>query len=111
MGKSLYFKPMADLHQLSESKRQAYTMAIISVILGAYLPGNHLLSTRGVACFMLRAIEHLEREYVRPAKFDEIRYYFEDYRAIGFEKDWMVTRHSALFKLTTGPVGRLFNCH
>jgi hypothetical protein len=107
--KSLYFNPLKPPARLSGNQLQAYQRDIVSVILGAYLPGNHLLSTRGVEYFMLRAIEDLERESGEFITFDDMRYYVEDYRAAGFERDWKVTSLNALYKLTTGPIGRLFN--
>lgn len=106
---SFYFNPLRPPSNLSENQRQAYQRDIISVILGTYLPGNHLLSTRGVELFMLKAIDELEKEHGKPITFDDIKYYVSDYRAVGFEKDWIVTSQNVLFKLTTGPIGRIFN--
>ena len=58
---------------------------------------------------MLKSIEHLEGNLPGPITFNDIRGYIQNYMAVGFEKDWKVTSLNALFKLTTGPIGRLFN--
>ncbi|RKY12778.1 MAG: hypothetical protein DRP65_00215 [Planctomycetota bacterium] len=108
-AESLSFNPLKPPVNLSENQRQAYLRDIVSVICTTYLPGHHLLSTRGVEYFFLKALEFLGAERGKPITFNAIRHYTEGYPADSREKDWKVSALNILFKLTTGPIGRLVN--
>jgi len=108
-AESLSFNPLMPPANLSENQRQAYLRDIVSVICTTYLPGHHLLSTRGVEYFFLKALEILGADMDKPITFNDIRHYTEGYPADSREKDWKVSALNILFKLTTGPIGRLVN--
>jgi len=105
---SLSFNPLHPPPDLSRSQGEAYIRDIVSVVCTTYLPGHHLLSTRGVEYLFLKTIEQFTNEK-KPPTFNDIRLHLEGYRSRSREMDWKVSAENILFKLTTGPVGRLFN--
>ncbi len=105
---SLSFNPLDPPPNLIQSQREAYMRDIISIICTTYLPGHQLLSTRGVEYLFLKALAEIEEE--EPLTFNDIRRYVENYKAHSREIDWKVSAVNVLFKLTTGPIGRLTNC-
>jgi len=107
--KSLCFNPLDPPPNLSESQQQAYLRDIVSVICTTYLPGHHLLSTRGVEYFFLKALDYLGATNDRAIIFKDIHNYMQSYPIDSREKDWKVSALNILFKLTTGPIGRLTN--
>ncbi len=106
---SLCFNPLDPPSNLPDSQREAYLRDIVSVITTTYLPGHHLLSTRGVEYFFLKALYLLGAERDKPVTFNDIFNYIKGYNADSREKDWKVSALNILFKLTTGPIGRLTN--
>jgi len=106
---SLSFNPLEPPSNLSKVHRQAYLRDIVSVICTTYLPGHHLLSTRGVEYFFLKALGLLGTEGDKPVTFNDIYNFMKGYQADSREKDWKVSALNILFKLTTGPIGRLVN--
>jgi len=106
---SLSFNPLNPPPNLSQSQREAYIRDVVSVICTTYLPGYHLLSTRGVEYFFLKSLELLNNDNVKPLTFNDIRLYMEGYKTRSREMDWKVSAENILFKLTTGPIGRLMN--
>lgn len=108
--KSLSFNPLRPPPNLPDNQREAYLRDIVSVICTTYLPGHQLLSTRGVEYFFLKALELFQgANGGKPVTFNDIRHYMERYNAESREKDWKVSALNILFKLTTGPIGRLTN--
>jgi len=106
---SLCFNPLDPPPNLSENQQQAYLRDIISVVCTTYLPGHHLLSTRGVEYFFLKALDYLGTASDKAIVFKDIHDYMQNYPIGSREKDWKVSAMSILFKLTTGPIGRLTN--
>ncbi len=104
---SLSFNPLYPSRNLSENQRQAYLRDMISVIAITYLPSHHLLSTRGVEYLLLRALDFFDDQ--KPVTFNDIRHHIENCKAHSRERDWKISALSVLFKLTTGPIGRLMN--
>jgi hypothetical protein len=107
---SLSFNPLDPPPNLTQNSREAYLRDIISVICNTYLPGSHLLSTRGVEYLFLEALGILGAYVAKPVTFNDIRRYMEGYKATSREADWKVSALNVLFRLTTGPIGRLINC-
>jgi hypothetical protein len=107
--KSLSFNPLQPPPGLGRSQSEAYIRDIVSTVVTTYLPGYHLLSTRGVEYFLLKALQFLRAGGDRPATFSNVRDYMERYHADSREMDWKVSALNVLFKLTTGPIGRLMN--
>jgi len=107
--KSLSFNPLDPPPTLTKNQAQAYLRDIVSVITTTYLPGHHLLSTRGVEYFFLKALDLPGATGDKPITFNDIRNYMQRYPADSREKDWKVSALNILFKLTTGPVGWLMN--
>jgi len=107
--KSICFNPLQPPSNLAPNITEAYLRDIISTICTTYLPGHHLLSTRGVEYFFLKAIDLPIANMDRPLSFNDIRNYMERYKANYREKDWKASALNILFKLTTGPIGRLVN--
>jgi DNA-binding MarR family transcriptional regulator len=106
---SLSFNPLAPPSNLPTNQREAYLRDIVSVICTTYLPGHQLLSTRGVEYFFLKALHFLGMGREKPPTFNDVRGYIERYAALPREIDWKVSADNVLFKLTTGPIGRLLN--
>ena len=106
---SLSFNPLAPPPELSGIHYEAYLRDIISVVCTSYLPGHHLLSTRGVEYLFLKATDHLKRVEDKPLTFNAIREFIEKYSARSRERDWLVSAENILYKLTTGPIGRMLN--
>lgn len=107
--KSLSFNPLDPPRNLTKNQAQAYLRDIVSVITTTYLPGHHLLSTRGVEYFFLKALDLLGTDGDKPVTFNDIYNFMKGYHADSREKDWKVSALNILFKLTTGPVGLLMN--
>ncbi len=107
--KSLSFNPLEPPSNLSKVHCQAYLRDIVSVICTTYLPGHHLLSTRGVEYFFLKALDLLGTGNDKQVTFNDIYNFMKGYQADSREKDWKVSALNILFKLTTGPIGRLVN--
>jgi len=107
--KSLSFNPLAPPPNLTKNQAQAYLRDIVSVITTTYLPGHHLLSTRGVEYFFLKALDLLGADGDKPVTFNDIYNFMKGYHADSREKDWKVSALNILFKLTTGPIGWLMN--
>jgi len=91
------------------NQRKAYLRDIVSVVCTTYLLGHQLLSTRGGEYFFLKALALLGANDRKPLTFNDIRGYIERYKAQSREIDWKVSAVNVLFKLTTGPIGRLLN--
>jgi hypothetical protein len=106
---SIGFNPLLPPPGLGLNQSEAYIRDIVSTIVTTYLPGHHLLSTRGVEYFFLKALEVLRACENKPATFNDVRDYMEHYHADSREMDWKVSALNVLFKLTTGPIGRLLN--
>jgi len=106
---SLSFNPLEAPPNLTENQREAYLRDVISVICTTYLPGHHLLSTHGVEYFFMKAVELLYADGGKPLNFNDIKHYVEGYKAYSREKDWKVSAVNVLFKLTSGPIGRVMN--
>ena len=106
---SLSFNPLDPPPNLPDNQREAYLRDIVSVICTTYLPGHHLLSTRGVEYFFLKALDLLGTDGDKPATFNDIYNFMKGYQADSREMDWKVSALNILFKLTTGPIGRLTN--
>jgi DNA-binding MarR family transcriptional regulator len=106
---SLCFNPLDPPPNLDRSMREAYLRDIVSVICTSYLPGHHLLSTRGVEFFFLKALATLGSDATKPMTFNDVLEYVERYRTSSRETDWKSSALNVLLKLTTGPIGRLAN--
>lgn len=106
---SLCFNPLDPPPNLDRSMREAYLRDIVSVICTSYLPGHHLLSTRGVEFFFLKALATLGSDATKPTTFNDVLEYVERYRTSSREADWKSSALNVLLKLTTGPIGRLAN--
>jgi DNA-binding MarR family transcriptional regulator len=106
---SLSFNPLDPPSNLPTNQREAYLRDVVSVICTTYLPGHQLLSTRGVEYFFLKALHFLGMGQEKPITFNDVRCYIERYAALPREIDWKVSADNVLFKLTTGPIGRLLN--
>jgi DNA-binding MarR family transcriptional regulator len=106
---SLSFNPLDPPSNLPINQREAYLRDVVSVICTTYLPGHQLLSTRGVEYFFLKALQFLGIGQEKPIMFNDVRGYIERYAALPREIDWKVSADNVLFKLTTGPIGRLLN--
>ncbi len=104
---SVSFNPLDPPANLAPHLREGYMRDIVSVIVTTYLPGHGLLSTRGAEYLFLRALDTLGREFDRPVTFRDIRRYVENYKTVSRENEWKATAENVLFKLTTGPVGKL----
>jgi len=106
---SVSFNPLSPPPNLSHTQRQAYLRDIVSVICTTYLPGHHLLSTRGVEYFFLKALDLLGADGDKSVTFNDIHNFMKRYQADSREMDWKVSALNILFKLTTGPIGRMTN--
>ncbi len=106
---SLSFNPLDPPGNLTQSQREAYLRDILSSICTTYLPGFHLLSTRGVEYFLLKALGHFGIISGKPATFNDIKAYLDKYRPRSRERDWTASAQNVLLKLTTGPIGTIFN--
>jgi len=106
---SLSFNPLEPPPYLTHNQAEAYMRDVVSVICSTYLPGNHLLSTRGVEYFFLKSLGSIMADRSKPMTFNDVREIVEAYRAGSRERDWKASALSTLFKLTTGPVGRIIN--
>jgi len=107
--KSLSFNPLDPPRNLPSNQREAYLRDVVSVICTTYLPGHQLLSTRGVEYFFLKALYLLGMSQEKPVTFNDVLGYMQKYKAESREMDWKVSALNVLFKLTTGPMGRLLN--
>ncbi|MDK2465047.1 MAG: hypothetical protein QI223_09785, partial [Candidatus Korarchaeota archaeon] len=75
----------------------------------ACLPGPHLLSTRGAEHLLMKGIQELSAERSEPLTFNDVRAWLRAYKARSREVDWKVSATSVLTRLTTGPLGHVFN--
>ena len=106
---SLSFNPLDPPSNLSPSQCEAYLRDLVSVVCTTYLPGHHLLSTRGVEYLLLKALDALTSGNGKPPTFNDVRHYIEAQKTTSREADWKASAANVLFRLTTGPVGRLVN--
>lgn len=107
--KSLSFNPLEPPPNLTYNQAEAYLRDIVSVVCSTYLPGNQLLSTRGVEYFFLKTLNAISADRAKPITFNDVRSLVDSYRANYRERDWKASALSTLFKLTTGPIGRIMN--
>jgi hypothetical protein len=105
---SLSFNPLDPPANLSSGQREAYLRDIISVVSTTYLPGHHLLTARGAEYFLLRALHHLSPGG-EPATFNDLLAYVEAQKTRSRCSEWRGAALTVLFRLTTGPIGRLAN--
>lgn len=106
--KSIGFNPLQSPGGLTRNQREAYVRDIASVICTTYLPGNQLLSTRGVEYLLLKAIGDLQLVGPEPVTFNDVRRYLDTYKPRSREGDWKASAANVLLRLTTGPIGRMF---
>ena len=106
---SIAFNPLEPPAGLNINQREAYLRDVVSVICTTYLPGNQLLSTRGVEYLLLKAVTDLELVGPKPLTSIAVRRYVEDYKPRSRESDWKASAANVLLRLTTGPMGRLLN--
>jgi hypothetical protein len=106
--KSPSFNLLAPPGNLSLNMSEAYLRDIVSIVGKTYLPGHHLLTTKGVEYFFLKALDFYKM-FNKPVTFKDIRGYVDKYSADRREREWKITTLDVLFKLTTGPMGRLMN--
>lgn len=106
--KSLSFNLLAPPDNLSRNMSEAYLRDVVSIVGKTYLPGHHLLTTKGVEYFFLKALDFYKM-FDKPVTFKDIRGYVDKYSADRREREWKITTLDVLFKLTTGPMGRLMN--
>jgi len=106
--KSPSFNLLAPPDNLSLNMSEAYLRDIVSIVGKTYLPGHHLLTTKGVEYFFLKALDFYKM-FDKPVTFKDIRGYVDKYSADRREREWKITTLDVLFKLTTGPMGRLMN--
>jgi len=107
--KSLSFNPLQPPPNLDRNRSEAYVRDIISTVCTTYLPGHHLLSTRGAEYLFLKALDILSMFPDKPATFNDIQEYVTKCSADSRERDWRLSALNVLFKLTKGPIGRLMN--
>jgi len=107
--KSLSFNPLNPPPSLTQSQREAYLRDIVASVVNTYLPGFHLLSTRGVEYFFLKALDELGCADGQPCTFNDIKNWVNQHRGHSRDADWKASAQNILLKLTTGPIGRLFN--
>ncbi|MBN2331036.1 MAG: ATP-binding protein [Candidatus Aenigmarchaeota archaeon] len=106
---SLSFNPLDPPPNLTYNQAEAYLRDITSVVCSTYLPGNQLLSTRGVEYFLLKSLSSMMGDRAKPITFNDVRNRIESYGADSRERDWKASALNTLFKLTTGPIGRIIN--
>jgi hypothetical protein len=107
--KSLCFNILEPPANLNYNESEAYLRDIVSTVCTTYLPGHHLLSTRGVEYLMLKALDYFRAFSDKPVTSNDLRRYIDGLKVDSRSKDWKVSAQNILFKLTTGPVGRLLN--
>ena len=108
---SLAFNPLEPPPHLSSQHREAYLRDLIAVLCTTYLPGNHLLSTRGVEYLLLQTLAEKSPERAETLSFKALRRRIAAYSPRSREAEWKVTAESMLLKLTTGPLGQVLNGH
>lgn len=106
---SLSFNPLAAPSDLTQSQREAYLRDVVAAIINAYLPGFHLLSSRGVEYFFLKALDELGGNAWEQCTFNDVKDYVNQHKTRSREGDWKASAQNILLRLTTGPTGRLFN--
>lgn len=106
---SLSFNPLEPPPNLHNNQREGYLRDIVSAISTTYLPGYHLLSTHGVEYLLLKSLQYWRAQGTKPITFNHIRAYLQAYKPNSRESDWKASVSNMLLKLTTGPIGRLFN--
>jgi len=104
---SLSFNPLDPPPNLTDSQRQAYLREIVSVVCNTYTPGSHLLSTRGAEYLLLLSAEELAGS--KPLTFNAVRSHLARRKTRSRQTEWKVAADSVLYRLTTGPLGRLVN--
>jgi hypothetical protein len=102
------FNLLAPPDNLSQNMSEAYLRDMVSIVGKTYLPGHHLLTTKGVEYFFLKALDFYKM-FDKPVTFKDIMGYVDRYSADKREGEWKITTLDMLFKLTTGPIGRLMN--
>ena len=106
---SLSFNPLQPPPNLNHDRSEAYIRDIVSTVCTTYLPGHHLLSTRGAEYLFLKALDFFGMFPEKPATFNDILRYVDRRSVDSRERDWKASALNILFKLTTGPIGRLMN--
>lgn len=109
--KQIAFNPLLASPLLEKVERQAYLRELISGLCNACLPGPHLLSTRGAEHLLMKGIQKLSADRSEPLTFNDIRAWLNAYKARSREVDWKVSATSVLTRLTTGPLGQVFNAN
>ncbi len=106
---SLSFNPLQPPAGLTTNQQEVYLRDVISIMCTTYLPGHHLLSTRGVEYLFLKALEELRARSPESVTFNHLRGYVARYIPESRDREWKVSAENILLKVTTGPLGRIFN--
>jgi hypothetical protein len=101
------FNPL-HLDGIPEERRATYLRQVIDLFLDSYLGDLKLLTVHGVEYLLLLCIDDL---LTRKGciTFKDISNWIKRFKGTFREKDWKISAQNLLFKLTTGPLGKVMH--
>jgi len=101
LGNDFRFNPL-DLNHIAPSHQSTYLRQIIELFIDCYLEDLRLLTVQGVEYLLLLTIEKLPSP-----TFQSIYKSLKSYSSTFREMDWKISALSILFKLISGPLGKV----
>jgi len=105
-----FFNPFIPPQDVKGEKYLSYVRNIISLVCNTYFGDGRLLSVQGVEYLLLKAIESLLQKD-SPIIFRDLYQWITNYKGLTREKDWKSSVLNVLYKISTGPIGKVFNTH
>ena len=103
-----FFNPL-DPPGDDEAERVAYLREIVSLICEIYFSGMQLLSVEGVEFLMLKFIDDILATEDNRLSFSRLFRKAIIHKPSFRERDWMSSILNVLYKLNTGPIGKVMN--
>jgi hypothetical protein len=98
-----YFNPL-DLKEIAPEFRQTYIRQVIELLIDCYFENLQLLTVQGVEYLLLLCVNKLSGKSIT---FHDICKWIKSYEGTYRERDWKSSALNILFKITTGPLGKI----
>jgi len=102
-----FFNPL-DLEGIPAEQRKTYIRQIIELFIDCFLEDLKLLTVQGVESLLLRAVDYL-LENNQALSFQSIYEFLRKFEGRMREMDWKTSALNILYKLVTGPLGKVMN--
>lgn len=101
---SFRFNPLS-LAGIDPGHRKTYIREVVELFIDSYLGNLQLLTVKGVEFLLLRAIDALAAQ--GKLTFRNLYHWVESFEGKMREMDWKTSALNVLYKLVTGPLGRV----